>query len=173
MPGYPEGLELESDQRGVIATVPYIVELDQSGKLEQTRWDKVLAFSDGVQSAILIPRGVKRDAFRFLRRRYPQRVGRFHTLQFFAVGVYLLLYPHLHRLEHVAIDREYPGHEGYLKGTLLNYLRREDPSLPPDFISFRLVGEGSPSDALAKSIFRGERKAERVITLKEIIGVLR
>ncbi|MFQ5856482.1 MAG: hypothetical protein ACE5LU_12655 [Anaerolineae bacterium] len=172
-----DGMVGVSNQRatseGIVATMSYIVELDQSGKLEQTNWDTVLAFSDGAQSAILIPRGIKRDVFGFLRQRYPERAGRFHILQLFAVGAYLLLRPHLHRLEHVAIDREYFGHEGYIKGILLNYLRREEPSLPSDFISFRLVGEGSPSDKLAKSVFRGEQEPERVIILEEIVEVLK
>lgn len=41
--------------------MPYIVEADQTGKIEQTSWDTVLAFSDGLQRAIRIPAKVKMD----------------------------------------------------------------------------------------------------------------
>jgi hypothetical protein len=153
--------------------MPYVVEVDQSGKIEQTSWDTALAFSDGLQGSIIIPAGVKRSVFDFLRQKYPERAGLFHLLQFFAVGLYLLLCPYLDQLTSVTIDLEYSGNEGYIKGVLLNYLRRENPSLPSDLISFGLVGEESPADRLAKSVFRGEKEPNRVITLEEILKVLK
>jgi len=153
--------------------MPYIVELDQSGKLEQTSWDTVLAFSDGLQRAIRIPARVKQSVFNFLRRKYPERVGLFHLLQFFAAGLYLLLHPYLDQLTGVTIDREYPGNEGYIKGVLLNYLRREDPNLSSDLINFGRVEDGSPADELAWSVFRGKKDADQVISLEEILRVLK
>jgi len=153
--------------------MPYIVEVDQSGKIEQTSWDTVLAFSDGLQRAIRIPAKAKRSVFNFLRQKYPERAGLFHLLQFFAAGLYLLLHPCLDQLTSVTIDREYPGNEGYIKGVLLNYLRREDPNLSSDFVNFGRVKDGSPADELAWSVFRGKREADQVISLEEVLRVFK
>lgn len=148
------------------------VEVDQSGKIEQTNWDTVLAMSDGVDYAILIPAAVKREVFHLLRGLYPERAGEFHIYQFFAVGLYLLMSPYLDELEEVGIDREYEGKEGYIKGILLQHLRRDDPDFPSAGIGFRRVGKGSPSDALAYSVFQGERPPDTMITLEEIMDVV-
>jgi hypothetical protein len=45
-----------------------IVQVDQSIKVEQTHKDTVVAFSDGIRYAILIPARVKREAIQRLRR---------------------------------------------------------------------------------------------------------
>ena len=48
--------------------MPYTVEVDQSGKIEDTATDTLLAFSDGESLALLIPTQVKRQCLRELRQ---------------------------------------------------------------------------------------------------------
>jgi hypothetical protein len=44
------------------------IEVDQSGKIEDTRVDTVIAFSNGLSGTILIPAVVKRVCIRALRK---------------------------------------------------------------------------------------------------------
>jgi hypothetical protein len=65
------------------------IEVDQSGKVERTNVDTVLAFSDGKSAALLIPAEVKRVCLEVLRRG-----GRRKTtivLRIFVAGLFLLL----------------------------------------------------------------------------------
>ena len=45
----------------------HVVDVDQSGKFENTQMDTVLAFSNAIHYAILIPAQVKRDCIAVLR----------------------------------------------------------------------------------------------------------
>jgi hypothetical protein len=44
------------------------IEVDQSGKIENTRVDTVLTFADGESRAILVPAAVKRACLMALRK---------------------------------------------------------------------------------------------------------
>jgi len=147
----------------------YVVEVDLSAKVEQWSKDTAVAFSDGIQGSILVSSRVKREARDWLRDRYPNRSKGFYRYLLFAAFVYLLVQPHLRQIMRVIIDRDYPGQhpEAQIKGRLLQFLHRDDPSLRGEFISFREV-KGSKADALARDVFRSRRKADRQITLNDI-----
>ena len=81
------------------------VEVDQSGKIGDTKVATVLAFSNGRQFAVLIPATVKRRCIQHLRGK-----GKMETrlyIQLFAVGLYLLLKRDVKFLEQIVIDFEY------------------------------------------------------------------
>ena len=80
----------------------HYVELDQSGRIEFTRHDTVLAFSDGLSCSILIPRAVKRNCINELRQR-GQPGGAFYV-QLFAVGLYLLVRDRIHDRAQITRD---------------------------------------------------------------------
>ena len=69
------------------------VEVDQSGKIEDTNVDTVLAFSNRMSYVILIPAKVKRAAFQVLRAR--RKTSKANTLRLFSVSLFLLLQDHL------------------------------------------------------------------------------
>ena len=71
------------------------VEIDQSGKIGDTKVPTVLAFSNGKRSAILIPATVKRECLLSLREQ--GIAGKTIYMKLFAVGLYLLLKDHIHR----------------------------------------------------------------------------
>jgi hypothetical protein len=146
------------------------IEIDQSGKVENTQGATVLAFSNGLSRAILIPAKVKRKAFELLRLQ--EKRGKFATLKLFSACLYLLLKPHISQLEHIAIDIEYAGRNAEIRGMLLYYLRRHKPEFSKTAITFHLVGKHSPAHDLAIGVFRQQKKPARIITFQELAVVL-
>lgn len=149
--------------------MPYVVEVDLSAKVEQWSKNTAVAFSDGIQGSILIESSIKRAARDWLKTWCPNRGTAFYQYNLLAAFVYLLIKPHLQQIEHVVIDKDYPGekNEGLIKVFLLNLLHREDPSLRGRFISFREV-KGSAADILARRVYLGDKEADRKIAIKDI-----
>jgi hypothetical protein len=151
----------------------YIVEVDQSGKVEFTGEDTVLAFSDGVQFeySMLIPAVVKRECVRLLRGGgfggpllYPQ---------LFAVGLYFLLRNHVNNLVRITIDLEYFGRDDDIKAHLLNLLKRSNFEIDPDALQFGQVGKQSGAHKLALATLRKKRQPDLILTKEEIMGEFR
>jgi len=146
----------------------HYIEVNQSGKIEQTSYDTALAFSNGIQSAILIPATVKREVLHELRVRgvHPEMIH----IRMFAAGVFLLLESYLEGLENIVIDVEYEGREGEIKGLLLRHILEMRPDFQTDAITFRQISKKSPAHKLAIATHRGDRKAEKVIAAWELLG---
>ncbi len=147
--------------------MPYIVEVDQSGKIGDTTVATVLAFANGIEQAILIPAKDKRICIQRLRRRgYGARL--YYLL--FATALFFLLRDHVEELDHVTIDEEYRGKEGIILGHLLNLLRRSDKYVEADRFSFRRIGKKSPAHRVALETLREEREPDKIISAEELLG---
>lgn len=147
----------------------YVVEVDLSAKVEQWSRDTTVAFSDGIRGSILIGKRVKKAARDWLKAYYPHRGKTFYRYNLLTTFIYLLIKPHLHQIDHIVIDKDYPGEENekQIRDFLLNLLHRENPSLRGNFISFREI-KGSAADLLARKTYLKDKVADRKITLKEI-----
>lgn len=143
------------------------VEVDQSGKIEQTRGDTAIALSDGIQRTILIPATVKRACQQELRKRGVKR-GMI-ALRMFVAGLLLLLEGEMDSIASLMLDQEYEGREGEIKGLLLQEILRWVPYFPPEAITFGHVGRKSPAHWLAWTTRKGKQKPDRLITLEELL----
>ena len=143
------------------------VEVDQSGKIEDTATDTVLAFSDGESFAILISAKVKRACLYELRQR--GRTGKSIYWLLFATGLFLLLRDHVRKFSLVTIDVEYTGHSPAIKEHLLNLLRRADLPARPDLFRFRRIGKKSPAHGRAFYTHRGDIRPDGVVEAEEIL----
>lgn len=144
------------------------VEVDQSGKIGDTRVATVLAFSNEESCAILIPATVKRACLRELRKQ--GKMGTTLYIHLFATGLYLLLRDHIRNLEYVVIDVEYPGHEAKIKQHLLNLLWRYGASASGEIISFQPIGKKSNAYTKALSVFVGSIQPDKIIGTKDILS---
>ena len=90
------------------------VEVDQSGKVEQTNKVTVLAFANGVEWSILISASQKRKVLAVLKERRPQWSTRLTIVYVFSVLVYLLVKDHIEVIE--------PYRKLYRHKLLLRYL---------------------------------------------------
>jgi hypothetical protein len=147
------------------------IEVDQSGRTDVLTVDTVLAFSDGLQVVILIPKAVKQACYHSLKASgvRKHRIG----VRLLTAGLVLLLQDQIARLQTVTIDLEYVGSAiGDIKGGLLQHLRQQIPGLRSDQVIFRQIGKKSAAHVLALETFRGKREPNRRITIAEMQEVL-
>lgn len=74
------------------------------------------------------------------------------------------------RADQVLIDKEYPGHEGTIKGIVIQLFRKDNKKEP--HISFGNVGKTSLVHKTALAAFRGELKPHIVVKATEILELL-
>jgi len=146
------------------------VEVDQSGKIEDTRIDTVLAFSNDICHAILIPAKVKRACIHVLRTR--GRGGPTLYPRLFSTALFLLLKGHWQVLELVIVDVEYQSKDRQIKQHLLNLLRRAGLNADGGRVIFRRVGKRSSAHRVAIQTLRGHRIPNREVQMEELLAQL-
>lgn len=146
------------------------IEVDQSGKIE-TPHLTVLAFSNGRQYTIVIPTRVKREVIGRLRARDRSRSQA--AIHVFAAALWLLLRDVIALATDIAIDTEYSGHEASIKAELVQIAVDAGVKIAPNVIYFTQIGKKSGAHRRAIEVFRGERPADRVITIVELAALLR
>jgi hypothetical protein len=90
-------------------------------------------------------------------------------LRLFAVALYYLV-KELPPGELIIIDTEYTGHEKSIKNMLLALLWRDNPDFDADNIMFGYVGKQSPAHKKALAVYRGEAKANRTLTARDLLS---
>ena len=88
------------------------VEIDQSGKIGDTKIATAPAFFNDVSYSIYISAVTKRRLIQNLRTPENSRVFYFRA---FAFLLFILLRNHLNKIETICIDEEYSGREGEIK----------------------------------------------------------
>ncbi len=143
------------------------IEIDQSGRIEVMTVITVLAFSDGIRSAALIPAPVKRTVSQKPRARgiKPKMI----SIRMFVAGMFLLLHDHLKGIERITIDTEFPGRDAEIRGLLLAHIRRRHSEFESEQIAFHQIGKGAAAHHVAWLTYRGERIAERRISAEELL----
>ena len=146
----------------------HFVEVDQSGKFEDTRTDTVVAFSNGISFSVLIPATVKRDCITILRKKVSSGATTYTRL--FTTSLFFLLRTYIERIGRATIDIEYMGKEDQIKQHLLHLLRREGHEVSSDQLGFGYVGKHSPAHYIAYETLLGERTPNLILTVEDILG---
>lgn len=146
-------------------------EVDQSGKIGDTKVLTVLALTNDVSHTIAILANSKRACLHELRKR--GKSGTRLYVDLFAVALFFLLRDHIARLPEVTIDVEYPGHSRTVKEHLLNLLHRAGESVSPERIAFRRIGKASPAHHKAIAVYRGQKEPDRIVSAEELLGEFR
>lgn len=142
-------------------------EIDQSGKIEQTNKDTVIAYSNGSQYAVVIPRRLKRRL---------QEVFRLHGFTslfiyyLFSVGIFYLLQS-LKQKSSVIVDTEYPGNERLILQFVKMLL--EANRVPTHDVTFGRIGNRPPAHYAAKDVFDKKKKPDRVLQIVDFIRALK
>lgn len=144
------------------------IEIDQSGKIENTNKDTIVAFSNRVFGSILIEAKDKREIQEIFRRIGKSRV---FIYKLFAILIFLLIKNHLKKIEEIVIDEEYPGKSVLIKDFLLREIRKVYPKFSKENIFFKPIGKKSKAHNIAYNTFKKRRKAD-IIVGKKILKFL-
>jgi len=144
--------------------------VDQSIKIGDTQSPTVLALSNDIQRAILIPAPVKRECIRALRGRWTPDATLY--IRLFAAGLFLLTRELLATADRITIDVEYPGHERDIKDDLLRLCRHAGGAVDPSVIHFGHIGKKSSAHRLALETLHGKRAPDAKITARELMRLL-
>lgn len=141
--------------------------IDQSGKIENTEKDTVLALSNDIKYTVLLPAKTKRTLQSILRKE--NRPGMFVYLVFSSLLFILLksVYPK----SKVIVDREYPGKESLIKVLIGRIIQGSKNKGKLDF-EFGSAGKSSNVHGLAHKTFKGKSKPDKTIKLEEIIKLV-
>ena len=138
------------------------IEVDQSGKIEQTEMDTVIAFSNYHQYAVLLPKEIKRK----LINRY--RKDKQIILKFFVICVYYTIRDYLSQIEVIVIDNEYEGKQNYIKSLLLDLIRKNYKDFDKNLIRITHITKKSKAHEVAVNITRGFAKPQKTLSEKDI-----
>lgn len=146
------------------------IEIDQSGKIEETAQHTFLAFSNGKSGVVVIESRVKQK----LQERF-RRIGKpkLFVYRTFVAGVFLLVNPHIASFTAITIDIEWQGKERLIADIFFELLHRSGLSYRPDF-DFALVGKRSRSHVLAWSANRAydkNKEVARPLSFGEIVSL--
>ena len=141
------------------------IKIDQSGKVEDTRVNTTLAFSDGKRKTILIDRREKRELQKIFRQNNKGHVFIFKT---FAILIFLLIKDNLMEIQHISIDLEYLGKDYLIKDYLLTMIRKYRSFDKRDIV-FTKVGRKTKAHELAINVYRKHIKPDIIATKENII----
>ena len=149
----------------------HVVAVDQSGKVENTKHDTVVAFSNGIDYSVMIPATVKRDCLTALGSWGISDANRNALL--FATMLFFLLRHYIDQLHTVVIDAEYQGQEPLIKDHLMNILRRAGYPVQRHQLTFGHIGKHAPAHKVALETFRRNRTPNLILSLEDILGQFR
>lgn len=141
-----------------------LYKIDQSGKVEYTSHDTVVAFSNGKKKAILI----KAQEKRVLQEHF-REAGKINIFVYrlFSLLIFLLLKDE--DFQDIIIDIEYPGRGDLIKNYLIHDFGRIGRKIDPHNIHFQRVGKNCEAHWHGYYVFKGKRQSELSIESKEVL----
>lgn len=143
------------------------IEIDQSGKIEETNRDTVVAFSNGKSYSIKISGKTKRKLQEIFRRIGEPRTFVIHT---FCVLIFLAIKKYTTENDQVIIDLEYVKKEKAILNTLEIIFGIENLKLPE--IHFKSIGKHSKAHKKAIEAFRKKTVPDKIISFFEINKIM-
>ncbi len=143
-----------------------VYQIDQSGKIEQTNIDTIIALANGTHYTVMISRKDKRALEKVYKELGKQKSYAF--IVFAGLIAILLKTPKLK--SRVVIDREYTGHENTIHERILYFLRKLHTT--PITIDFGHIGKSSKAHDIAAKVGSKKLKVNKVVQLEEILGLI-
>jgi len=140
------------------------LEIDQSGKIEETAQPTVLAAINGGSRTIVLGGKTKRRLQEEFRKLGSPTVFVYNC---FVVALFLLIEPTLGKCSEIVIDHEYPGKESSI-AELLHLLFVEHHIENPPTIHFAYIGKSSQAHNLAIRTFRRQIRPDQIISFEKM-----
>lgn len=151
------------------------IEIDQSGKIEETNKNTILAFSNGEKNVIVITANIKRQLQEIFRRQGQPKLFIYRT---FTAGIFLLVKPYLGKITDITIDIEWTGKERLISDIFSEFIQKNNLPEKP-ILHFQLLGKESKAHILAwniyKALVRKSKKMQkpkiRKLTFKQLFSL--
>ena len=144
------------------------IEIDQSGKIEDTNRLTVIAFSNDHSKSLLITAKDKKSIQSIFRKINQPRI---FISQVFAAAVYYIAKDELKNINTIIIDNEYPGHEKYIKKLIIKFFENDNIKTDKVQIHFRSIGKKSKAHNVAYKAFKIKRASDK-LTSKQILQIV-
>ena len=146
------------------------VEIDLSGRVDQTTLHSAMAFSNGESYSVFLPASTKRRLLYILRKRgYP---GSKIYYWVYCAMLFYLLKPYLRKIDTIILDQEYTGKENEIKSILKSIASKKNVLLDTDIIYTGQVGKKSRAHVRAIATLRDNRKAGKILSRDAILELL-
>lgn len=142
-------------------------QIDQSGKIEYTAHDTVIAVANGKQLAIKIKAKDKRYLQQVFRTMGKSQI---FVIRLFSIMVFILIRDL--NFNQIIIDLEYPGWDAQIKNYLLEDFHRHHLPLNPSQICFKSIGKTANAHWHAYYVFKKKHQPEILVTAKEVLNTL-
>lgn len=140
--------------------------IDQSGKIEYTSKNTVVAFSNGQTKSILVKATEKRQIQSYFRLAGKPDIFIYKT---FAVLIFFLIRDHLNKISELVIDIEYPGKDSLIKNFLVELLKKDGVNLAKIVISFSLIGRQKDCHIQALTVHRGRANPDKIADTRSVL----
>lgn len=137
------------------------LEVDQSGKIEQTNLDTIIALSNDIQYSLVLKKRIKRLLQELFRIQGKPRLFIYKT---FAALIAILLKAS-NPSKKVIIDMEYFSQQIILQRQITEYLEKN--KIKAKF-EFGFVGKGSSAHILAERVAHKKQKVNKAVNFEEI-----
>lgn len=142
-------------------------QIDQSGKVEQTERHSIIACTNNRTMTIFLAKKEKRIIQKIFRG---AGYGKFFPYLTFSAMLAILIFKNK-LFKKITIDREYSGHEEFIKTHAIQYLELLGEGKIP-VINFGHVGKLSRSHHEAYSVAIGKKKPTLVTDAREILRIV-
>lgn len=136
-------------------------EIDQSGKVEETSQNTVIALSNSKNFSVMITAREKRKLQEYFRRNGTPKL--FVYITFTTLLIEVIKHAGFKVSVNILIDTEYPGHEKPITKMLHRFIDTDTVCL-----SWGFVGRGSKSHDLAIKVFKGKLKANENLKAEKV-----
>lgn len=143
------------------------IEIDQSGKIEQTQWDIIIALSNEIKYSIILSKKTKRSLQTKFRNHNRPRMFVYQTF----AALISIVFKEIKPKSKVIIDSEYLGQQDLLKIQIFEYVKKLKIKPVPVF-DFGFVGKDSPAHHLAEKVAYKKIKVDKRIFLNEITRLI-
>lgn len=143
------------------------IEIDQSGKIEDTNRPTVISYSNSKMKTLIILSKDKKLIQKLFRQAGRPKIFVYRT---FAVLIFLLLKDDIKNKDQIIIDKEYIGYEKLIKRFILELCQKFDLKIEPDSIHFKEIGKKSNAHKIAINSYR-TKKGDIKITLNDYLRV--
>ncbi|MBU2545254.1 hypothetical protein KKC65_02280 [Patescibacteria group bacterium] len=144
-----------------------IIEIDQSGKIENTNRNTIIAFSNSISKSIFIAGKDKREIQDIFREAEKPKV---FVYRLFAILIFILIKKYIKQIDQIIIDLEYPGKSSLIKNYLSQEIRKIRPNFSSEDIIFRRIGKKSEAHNIAYLTFKKRIKPNIVAGKGDILN---